>query len=117
MCADWPRATLPAGFSRLPRSPAAVLAFSGTLDPVTPPRHGERVRHAGDGPADWRATWWCRTRAMACWAWAARDVMQRFVDAESDAEALAVDAGCLTRLPRPPAFEPARPAAAGSAPR
>ena len=46
----------------------------------------------------------------------ASDVMQRFVDADSDAEALAVDADCLMRLPRPPAFEPARPQA-GSVPR
>ncbi|MDP1790648.1 MAG: alpha/beta hydrolase, partial [Methylibium sp.] len=39
-----------------------------------------------------------------------REVMHRFIDAEDEAQALAVDAGCLARLPRPPAFEPPRPA-------
>jgi hypothetical protein len=33
-----------------------------------------------------------------------RDVIFRFVDAPTDAEALAVDAGCVGRVPRPPAF-------------
>jgi pimeloyl-ACP methyl ester carboxylesterase len=120
VCADWPRATLPPGFRSLPRSPAAVLAFSGTLDPVTPPRHAERVvRALGEVGAGGLARNVVVPNAghgvlgVGC----ASDVMQRFVDAESDAEALAVDAGCLMRLPRPPAFEPARPQAAGSAPR
>ena len=120
VCAEWPRATLPAGFRGLPRSPAAVLAFSGTLDPVTPPRHGERVvRALGEVGAGGLARHVVVPNAghgvlgVGC----ASDVMQRFVDAESDAEALAVDAGCLMRLPRPPAFEPARPESAGSAPR
>jgi pimeloyl-ACP methyl ester carboxylesterase len=120
VCADWPRATLPDGFRGLPPSPAAVLAFSGTLDPVTPPRHGERVvRALGEVGAGGRARHVVVPNAghgvlgVGC----ASDVMQRFVDAESDAEALAVDAGCLMRLPRPPAFEPSRPEAAGSAPR
>jgi len=33
-----------------------------------------------------------------------RDVVFRFVDAATDAEALAVDAGCAAQVPRPPAF-------------
>ena len=33
-----------------------------------------------------------------------RDVIFRFVDAASDADALAVDAGCAAKVPRPPAF-------------
>ena len=97
-----------------------MLAFSGTLDPVTPPRHGERVvRALGEVGAGGLARHVVVPNAghgvlgVGC----ASDVMQRFVDAESDAEALAVDAGCLMRLPRPPAFEPARPESAGSAPR
>ena len=34
-----------------------------------------------------------------------RDVVYRFIDATSDAEAMAVDAGCASRVPRPPVFE------------
>jgi hypothetical protein len=33
-----------------------------------------------------------------------RDVLYRFVDAEGDDEALKVDAGCVTSIPRPPMF-------------
>ncbi|WP_428421062.1 alpha/beta fold hydrolase [Methylibium sp.] len=107
LCRDWPRGNVPPAFYSLPVSPAPVLAFSGTLDPVTPPRHGERVvkalgakaRHvvvpnAGHG-----------VMAIGC----AREVVHRFIDAETEAQALAADATCLVRLPRPPAFEPPRP--------
>lgn len=115
LCRDWPRGSVPAAFYTLPASPAPVLALSGTLDPVTPPRHGERVvqalgakaRHvvvpnAGHG-----------VMAIGC----AREVVHRFIDAETEAQALATDASCLARLPRPPAFEPPRPErpAAGAA--
>lgn len=108
LCRDWPRGSVSPAFRDLPTSPVPVLAFSGTLDPVTPSRHGERVvkalgpraRHvvvpnAGHG-----------VMAIGC----TREVMHRFIDAEDEAQALAVDAGCLARLPRPPAFEPPRPA-------
>ncbi|MDH4050448.1 MAG: alpha/beta hydrolase, partial [Rubrivivax sp.] len=37
-----------------------------------------------------------------------RDVLYRFIDAESDAQALQVDAGCVAGVPRPPAFQPVR---------
>lgn len=112
VCAHWPRGDMPPAFYRLMRSPAPVLAFSGTLDPVTPPRHGEhaaqalgavarggKARHvvvanAGHG-----------VLAIGC----TNELLHRFIDAESDAEALAIDAGCLERLPRPPAFVPPRP--------
>ena len=112
LCPDWPRGAVPPAFYTLPTSPAPVLAFSGGLDPVTPPRHGARVvaalgpraRHvvvpqAGHG-----------VMALGC----ASDVVQRFIDVEAEAEALAVDAGCLMGIPRPPAFAP--PEAARSAP-
>jgi hypothetical protein len=89
-------------FYSLPASPSATLVLSGGIDPVTPPRHGERVakalgplaRHvvvanAGHG-----------VMAIGCM----RDVIFRFVDAATDADALAVDAGCAAKVPRPPAF-------------
>ncbi|HRD85899.1 MAG TPA: alpha/beta hydrolase, partial [Rubrivivax sp.] len=35
-----------------------------------------------------------------------RDVVFRFVDADDDTQALAVDAGCARTLPRPTVFKP-----------
>ena len=112
VCADWPRAELPPGFRGMPPSAAPVLAFSGTLDPVTPPRHGERVVQAlGDVRQGGRARHVVVPNAghgvlgVGC----ASELMQHFVAAATQAEALALDATCLKRLPRPPAFEPPRP--------
>ena len=104
VCPGWPRGQVPAEFYVVPKSDSPVLLLSGGLDPVTPPRHGERVaqalgpmaRHvvvanAGHG-----------VMPIGCM----RDVVFRFIDAESSAEALAVDASCVSHVPRPPAFEP-----------
>jgi len=109
-CAIWPRGAVPPEFYSLPKSPSATLVLSGGLDPATPPRHGERVakalgplaRHlvvdnAGHG-----------VMTIGCM----RDVIFRFIDAATDAEALAVDAGCIARVPRPPAFVSLRAAQA-----
>lgn len=103
ICAHWPRGEVPAVFYSLPQAPAATLLLSGGLDPVTPPRHGERVakalgakaRHvvvpnAGHG-----------VMALPCM----RDVLFRFVDAETDTDALKVDAECARAIPRPTVFE------------
>lgn len=104
VCESWPRGGVPAAFYDVPAASAAVLLLSGGLDPVTPPRHGARVaqalgpkaRHvvvpnAGHG-----------VLAVGCM----RDVLYRFVDAETDSEALQVDTTCAQAIPRPPAFEP-----------
>jgi len=103
-CADWPRGVVPEAFYRVPPSPVPVLLLSGGIDPATPPRHAERVakalgpkaRHlvvanAGHG-----------TLALGCM----RDVVYRFIDAESEDGALAVDARCVEAIPRPPDFRP-----------
>ncbi|MCZ2440372.1 MAG: alpha/beta hydrolase [Burkholderiales bacterium] len=106
-CADWPRAQLPPAFYRIGPAPAPVLLLSGALDPVTPPQHAERVaarlgaraRHvvaaaAGHGQL-----------ALPC----VREMVYRFVDAEDEAAALSLDAGCvqqLQRRARPPVFVP-----------
>jgi pimeloyl-ACP methyl ester carboxylesterase len=110
-CADWPRGAVAEAFYTVPPAPAAALVLSGGADPVTPPRHGERVaralgalaRHvvvpeAGHG-----------VMSLGCMP----DVIYRFIDADTDAQALQVDAGCVADLPRPPAFQPVR---AGGAP-
>jgi pimeloyl-ACP methyl ester carboxylesterase len=103
-CATWPSGAVPEAFYRLAPAAAATLVLSGGIDPATPPRHGERVaqalgaqaRHivvpnAGHG-----------LLGIGC----LRDVVFRFVDAVTDAEALQVDPGCAAGLPRPPAFMP-----------
>ncbi len=111
-CADWPRGDVSAAFYTLPRAQTPVWLLSGGVDPVTPPRHGQRVaealgplaRHsvlpqAGHGLLGQRCV---------------RDAVQRFIQAETDAAALAEPASvqaCANALPRPPAFVPpgARP--------
>jgi pimeloyl-ACP methyl ester carboxylesterase len=109
VCADWPRAAVPAEFYTLPATKAATLVLSGGLDPATPPRHGARVTqalgplarhvvvpHAGHG-----------VMALGCM----RDVVYRFIDAPTDAAAQQVDADCAQTMPRPGAFMlPAAPA-------
>jgi pimeloyl-ACP methyl ester carboxylesterase len=104
VCADWPRGSVPAAFYTVPPAPAATLVLSGGADPVTPPRHGQRVtqalgakaRHvvvpqAGHG-----------VMSLACM----RDTLFRFIDADSDDAALKIDADCARQIPRPPAFAP-----------
>jgi pimeloyl-ACP methyl ester carboxylesterase len=104
VCRDWPRGSVPAAFYSLPNAQSATLLLSGGLDPVTPPRHAERVagslgllaRHevvpnAGHG-----------LLSLGC----VRDVVFHFIDAPTDAEALQVKADCARDIPRPPAFVP-----------
>jgi pimeloyl-ACP methyl ester carboxylesterase len=104
ICAQWPRGSVPADFYTMPPSPAPVLITSGGLDPVTPPRHGERVAqalgrkavhvvvpNAGHG-----------VMGIGCM----RDVMFRFIDEADDDAALHVDASCVRHIPRPGAFAP-----------
>jgi pimeloyl-ACP methyl ester carboxylesterase len=111
VCADWPRGAVAPAFYTVPPAQAPVWLLSGTLDPVTPPRHGARVaaalgvraRHitvpnVGHG-----------VLAQAC----LRDAVARFITTDDDAAALAQPADCAAALPRPPFFVP--PGAAGGA--
>ena len=104
VCARWPRGEVPAAFYAVPASATPVLLLSGGLDPVTPPRHAERmaralgpravqvvVDNAGHG-----------VMSLGCMP----DVLFRFIDADDDAAALHVDAACAKAIPRPPAFQP-----------
>lgn len=104
VCADWPRADVPAAFYRIGPAPVPVLLLSGALDPVTPPRHAQRVaaalgtlaRHvvipaAGHGQL-----------GLPC----VSEQVFRFVDAEDEADALAAAEACRMPRPRPPVFVP-----------
>ncbi len=103
-CANWPKGEVPLAFYNLPAAKVAVLLLSGGADPATPPRHAERVAramgklvrhvvvtHAGHG-----------VLALPCM----RDVLQRFIDAATDEEALSVSTACLAKVPRPDPFLP-----------
>ena len=112
-CANWPHGAVPRAFYTIPRSDAPVLLLSGGLDPVTPPRHAERVAKALGPKArsvvvDNNGH---NVTAIACM----RDVVFHFIDAHTDAEAQAVDLACAAKVPRPLAFEPTLPARARAA--
>jgi pimeloyl-ACP methyl ester carboxylesterase len=104
VCAEWPRGQVPDAFYTMVPARSPTLVLSGGIDPATPPRHGERVAKAlgpnalhvvvpntGHG-----------VLSVPCM----RDVLFRFIDAEEDAQALKVDAGCAKNMPRPPAYRP-----------
>jgi pimeloyl-ACP methyl ester carboxylesterase len=101
-CPLLPRGAVPDAFYTMPAAQTATLVLSGGIDPVTPPRHGERaakalgakarhvvVPNAGHG-----------VMGIGCM----RDALFRFVDAKTDEEALKVDTTCVEKIPRPPMF-------------
>ena len=112
-CANWPRGAVAAAFYTIPRSAAPVLLLSGGLDPVTPPRHAERVAKAlgPNARSVVVANNGHNVTALACM----RDAVFHFINAATDGEAKAVDLGCAAKVPRPLAFEPPLPARARAA--
>ena len=104
VCKDWPRGEVPAAFYTLAPSRAPVLLLSGGADPVTPPRHGERVAQALGARARHVVVPQAGHGVMAIGC--LRDALFRFIDAESDDDALKTDANCAAAMPRPPAFQP-----------
>jgi len=106
VCKTWPRGDVPAAFYKVPRATSPVLLLSGGADPVTPPRHAERVA-AALGPQAQHVVVpesGHGVMGIACMS----DVIYRFIDVAEDAKALPVDATCATGIPRPPAFLPPR---------
>ena len=117
VCAAWPRAAVPADFYRMPESKSPVLLLSGGLDPVTPPRHGQRATQALGAMARHAVVPNAGHGVMAIGC--LRDAVYRFVDAESSALALeqaAKAADCAASVPRPGVFVPPHAAPADSAP-
>jgi pimeloyl-ACP methyl ester carboxylesterase len=104
VCADWPRSQVPAAFYTVAPAPVATLLLSGGLDPVTPPRHAEHVARALGAKAlsVVVANAGHGLMSLGCM----RDVVFRFIDATSDAQALKVDTGCARGVPRPSVFVP-----------
>jgi pimeloyl-ACP methyl ester carboxylesterase len=107
VCARWPRGTVPEAFYTMPATKVPTLVLSGGIDPVTPPRHGERAAKALGAQARHVVVPQAGHGVMGIGCM--RDVLFRFIDTESDAEALKVDASCAQGIPRPPAFQPIRP--------
>ncbi|XHS79449.1 alpha/beta fold hydrolase [Burkholderiaceae bacterium UC74_6] len=108
ICRSWPRGAVPEAFYSVPPTSSPVLILSGGADPVTPPRHAERVAkmlgakdpvlvqhlvvpQAGHGVMSVRCV---------------SDLMFRFIDAKTEAQALPQDGSCATGIPRPPAWLP-----------
>ena len=104
VCATVARGAVPEAFYAMPPAPAATLVLSGGLDPVTPPRHGERAAQALGAKAKHVVVPNAGHGVMGIGCM--RDVLYRFVDAPSDDDALQVDASCVTAIPRPPMFAP-----------
>jgi pimeloyl-ACP methyl ester carboxylesterase len=102
-CGFWPRGAVPAEFYSVSPSRGAVLLLSGGLDPATPPRHAQRVA-AALGPMA-RSVVVAQAGHGLLGTGCVRDVIQRFISADDEAAAVAVDARCLAAVPRPPFFE------------
>lgn len=116
VCARWPRGAVPSAFFQVPPSRTPTLLLSGGLDPVTPPRHAAGVARALGTSA--RQITVPNAGHGLLGIGCTRDVVYRFIDADSDGDAATVDASCLQGVPRPPAFLPitapiALPAEAG----
>ncbi len=99
ICATWPRADIPKEFYTVPTAKSPVLLLSGGIDPVTPIRNGDQVAKAlgakarhitienvGHG-----------VLAQGC----VRDLVNKFLAAKTDDEALALDVSCVRQIPRP----------------
>lgn len=112
-CKTWPRGAVPAAFYGVPPAPSPVLVLSGGADPVTPPRHGERVAQAlgAKNPALVQHIVVPEAGHGVMGVGCMREVLFRFIDAKLDATALPQDASCATKIPRPTVFVPVQPSA------
>lgn len=97
-CAEWPPMSLGSGFLAPVVSNVPVLAFTGEVDPTTPPDNGEEVvRHLSQGrhlviPGAGHSLF--GMKGIEC----VHDLMTAFVNA---ADAGGLDASCLPEVRRP----------------
>jgi pimeloyl-ACP methyl ester carboxylesterase len=104
VCKFWPRGTVPDAFYSVPTAQSPVLVLSGGADPVTPPRHGERITQSLGAKAQHIVVPEAGHGVMGLGCM--RDVVFRFVTADTDAQALPQDASCAIKVPRPGVFLP-----------
>ncbi len=102
VCSNWPQAPVSAAFYTLPAAKVPVLVMSGGADPVTPPRHGERTAKALGPQARHVIAPQVGHGVMAVGC--GKDILYQFIHQADDAKALAVDAKCVERIPRPLPF-------------
>ncbi len=99
ICEFWPRGQILSDFFKISPSASPALLFSGGIDPVTPTPYGALVAqalgkkarhlsidHSGHG-----------LLSHGC----VSDVVYRFINANDDTAAMAVDATCVRQIPRP----------------
>ncbi|MFO1336360.1 MAG: alpha/beta hydrolase [Piscinibacter sp.] len=103
-CAAWPRGAVPEAFYTVGASATPVLLLSGGIDPATPPRHAQRVADALGAKA--RHVIIPNAGHGQLGSGCVPDLLFRFIAADDEAQALALDASCATGIPRPPAFVP-----------
>jgi pimeloyl-ACP methyl ester carboxylesterase len=111
-CTAWPRTDVAPDFYRIVPTSSPTLVLSGGIDPVTPPRHGERVaaslgakaRHvvvpqAGHG-----------VMGYPCM----REVLHRFINeagfVQVAGETPSLEPGCASKVPRATAYQHPQPA-------
>ncbi len=99
-CEGWPRGKVPADFFVPVKSDKPVLIFSGGLDPVTPPVHGDEVKRSLNNALHLVApNVGHGVSARGC----APKIVKKFIETASVAD---LDGACLQRLPRPMFYEP-----------
>lgn len=99
ICAEWPRAEIPKEFFSTPPSKSPVLLLSGGIDPVTPTRNGTQIAQALGSKA--RHISIDNAGHGLLMQGCVREVVDKFIAAKTDDEALKVDASCVRQIPRP----------------
>ncbi|MBR7747691.1 alpha/beta hydrolase [Undibacterium baiyunense] len=99
ICATWPRADIPKEFYTVPTAKSPVLLLSGGIDPVTPIRNGDQVAKALGTKA--RHITIENVGHGVLGQGCVRDLVNKFLAAKTDDEALALDVSCVRQIPRP----------------
>lgn len=102
VCANWPKGNVPDGFYTVPPASSPVLMLSGGADPVTPPRHAQRVAQQLGSQVQHIVVPEMGHGVMALGCM--RDVVFKFIDTKDAAVALTQDANCAVKVPRPGVF-------------